>query len=312
MAGPCSASATTPCRATAVREKMALRNYCYAEDSHGQQTLPWPYSIPTCENTTGKPPAGWAACIDGPRTSPWLYHYFTETPAQNIGFEGRGGAWYLMKASAALRAGNTSDAALFLSCFAHGMEDRSAPFHNFGGYEAERALIDQRYNLTATCKNNIKGSSARCFVLFWACNDADMDVGVEGYQPLVLGATASAAGAAIGARMEEISAVSRELTLQPGGFLDEHLKDPNWWADDAVPSAATKAVLGQMAQLSTRLVADAWHTAWTMSQHNVSAPPRSDPLSRVDEENKMMKEAAWQLAVDHAAEMDRLEPVWPH
>ena len=54
-----------------------------------------------------------------------------------------------------------------------------------------------------------------------------MDVAVPGYEPLLLGADAAAAGAAVGGRMEEISAVSRELTLQVR-------KAPNWprsWAD---------------------------------------------------------------------------------
>eukprot|EP01051_Picozoa_sp_SAG22_P016198 SAG22_NODE_2243_length_2799_cov_3.216296_2_plen_381_part_00 len=308
VAGPCAATVTAPCGASAVRDKMALRSYCYAEDSRGQQTLPWPYAIPTCENATGKPPAGWAACIDGPKTNPWLYHYFTETPPQNLGFEGRGGAWYLTHASAALRAGHVSDAALFLSCFAHGMEDRSSPYHNFGGYEAERAAMDQRYNLTATCKKNIKGSSARCFVLFWAPDDGGMDVAVDGYQPLLLGADAASAGMAIGGRMEEISAMSRELTLRPGGYIDEHLKDADWWSDGAVPAAATIAVMGDMAKLSTRLVADVWHTAWAMSKHNAStAPPLPVNNARPATEGE---EAVWQAAVDRAAELDRQEPVW--
>jgi hypothetical protein len=66
--------------------------------------------------------------------------------------------------------------------------------------------------------------------------------------------------------MEEIAAVSREITLQPGGYIEQHLRDPAWWSDAAVPSDATRAVMGRMAQLSTRLVADAWHTAWALAQ----------------------------------------------
>jgi len=201
VAGPCAPNKTTPCAKEAVLEKMALRKYCYAEDSAGKPTLPWPYAIPAC-NPGGLPPGGWAACLPGPVTSPWLYHYFTKTPPQNLGFEGRGAAWFFARAAAALLAGNVKDAALFLSCFAHGLEDRSSPYHNFGGFEKQRDAIDQRYNLTSTCKDNIKGSSARCFVLFWAANDDAMTISVDGYEPLVLGADAATAGAAVGARME--------------------------------------------------------------------------------------------------------------
>jgi hypothetical protein len=175
VAGPCSSSPSTPCGAPRVRADMALRDFCYAEDSKGAQTPPWPYQIPVCENTTGQPPTGWAACIKGPKTEPWLYHYFTETPAANHGFEARGGSWYLARASAALRAGNASAAALYLSCFSHGLEDRSAPYHNFGGFEDQRAAIDTRYNLTATCEaGRAPGDGHSCFVRFWASNDGGM------------------------------------------------------------------------------------------------------------------------------------------
>jgi hypothetical protein len=282
-----------------------------AEDIHGEYTKPWPYAIPVC-GAGGKPPAGWAACINGPKTAPWLYHYFTETPPANLGFEGRGGAWYIERAAAAFSANDTTAAALFLSCFAHGLEDRSSPYHNFGGFEAQRNAVDAQYNLTATCKAHRPGDSARCFVLFWAPSDGGIDVTIPGYEPLLLGADVAAAGEAIGARMEEISASSREITLAPGGYVDEHLKDQAWWSDAARPSEATRAVLGRMAQLSTKLVADAWNTAWTLSQHNASqanedrqrvgtvaggAVPAADSVD----------ERRWRAAVEKAAAFDRLE-----
>ena len=290
----------------------ALRVSCAdAEDSHGAYTKPWPYAIPVC-GAGGKPPAGWAACLPGPKTNPWLYHYFTETPPANQGFEARGGTWYIDRAASALRAGNTTAAALFLSCFAHGLEDRSSPYHNFGGFESQRSAIDARYKLTATCTaNRGPGDSARCFVLFWASNDAGIDVAVPGYEPLLLGADAAAAGPVIGGRMEEISAESRELTLAPGGYVEQHLKDPAWWNDSAVPSAATHAVMGRMAQLSTRLVADAWYTAWNLSQHDASradvasgaAAQRAGAAADADDAHV----AGWKAAVEKAAAFDRME-----
>jgi len=97
----------------------------------------------------------------------------------------------------------------------------------------------------------------------------------------------------------------------PGGYVDSHLKDAQWWTGNA--SAATKGVMGQMAQLSTRLVADAWHTAWALAASNSTASDSSKP-----DENPIKAgadadaEAQWQLAVDRAAAFDRQEPVWPH
>eukprot|EP01050_Picozoa_sp_SAG11_P005559 SAG11_NODE_397_length_9785_cov_3.709581_3_plen_210_part_00 len=198
-------------------------------------------------------------------------------------------------------------AALYLSCFAHGLEDRSSPYHNFGGFEAQRSAIDSRYKLTATCKANRPGDSARCFVLFWASGDDGIDVDVPGYTPLLLGADAAAAGAVIGGRMEEVSASSRELTLAPGGYVEQHLKDPDWWKDGAVPSAATRAVMGRMAQLSTRLVADAWYTAWVLSQQNASHA-NADGGSRAGTAgDDAADEGQWRAAVAKAAAYDRLE-----
>ena len=285
-----------------------------AEDSHGHYTPPWPYAIPVCDSG-GKPPHGWTACLPGPQVNPWLYHYFTEPPALNQGFEARGGAWYIEHAAAAFRAGNITDAALYLSCFAHGLEDRSSPYHNFGGFEAQRTAIDTKYELTATCKAH-RADGARCFVLFWASNDAGIDVSVPGYTPILLANDTASAGTVVGGRMEEISAASRQLTVMPGGYVDLHLRDPDWWNDSAVPSSATRDVMGRMAQLSTRLVADAWYTAWTLSQRPASSAltEPSVELGRGGAGSSGMLsgsdsgyERRWQLAVSKAALYDRLE-----
>ena len=287
-----------------------------AEDIHGEYAKPWPYAIPIC-TAAGNPPPGWAACLPGPKTDPWLYHYFTDTPAANQGIEGRGGAWYIGRAAAAFRMGNPTAAAMFLSCFSHGIEDRSAPYHNFGGYEAERSAIDAKYKLTATCKAHRPSDNA-CFVKFWAANDGGIDVAIPGYEPLLLGANVSEIGAVIGGRMEEISAGSRELTLAPGGFIEQHLKDTTWWQDGAVPSPATRAVMGRMAQLSTRLVADAWYTAWTLSQVITSTLQQNEheraKVAEGGRDGGSTEKAAqggneeeWREAVAKAAALDMLE-----
>ena len=52
--------------------------------------------------------------------------------------ETKGGEWYIAMSAAAFKAGNLTKAMLHLGCFAHGMEDRSSPYHAFGGYEAQR------------------------------------------------------------------------------------------------------------------------------------------------------------------------------
>ena len=136
---------------------------------------------------------------------------------------------------------------------------------------------------------------------------AGIDVAVPGYEPLLLGADAAAAGPVIGGRMEEISAESRELTLAPGGYVEQHLKDPAWWNDSAVPSAATHAVMGRMAQLSTRLVADAWYTAWNLSQHNASRADAASAGAQRAGAAADADDARWKAAVEKAAAFDRME-----
>ena len=128
VAGPCSANESVPCSASALAVKMTLRDFCYAENETGGYTRPWPYAVPQCNATTGLPPPGWTACLPGPTTWSWLYHYFTETPPQNAGFEARGAAWYIGRAADAFRKGNVTEATLLLGCFAHGLEDRSSPY----------------------------------------------------------------------------------------------------------------------------------------------------------------------------------------
>jgi hypothetical protein len=69
VAGPCSA---TPCSAAQTQAKMLYREFCYAE-VNGDVAKPWPYAIPVC-SAGGSPPAGWSACLPGPKINTWLYH----------------------------------------------------------------------------------------------------------------------------------------------------------------------------------------------------------------------------------------------
>ena len=167
VAGPCSATPATPCSATSVSAKLTLREFCYAEDQNGNYAKPWPYAIPVCNSSTGAPPAGWSGCLPPPRVNPWLYHYFTETPVANEGIEARGAAWYIEKAAAALQSGNATAAALYLSCFSHGLEDRSSPYHCYGGYTDQKSEVDAKYNITGICNAHPDHSKRGCDVIFW-------------------------------------------------------------------------------------------------------------------------------------------------
>ena len=71
--------------------------------------------------------------------------------------------------------------------------------------------------------------------------------------------------------------------------------------------------MSQMAQLSTRLVADAWHTAWMFAHQNVTAAKSEETaagpmLLRRPSPSPAASLAAWNAAVAKAAEYDRREP----
>ena len=130
LAGPCQA--TPNCSSIELSGKLWYRQFCYAENASAAPVLPWPYDIPACSatRTTG--------CLPGPKVESWLYHYFDSTPSANAGIEARGASWYVSKAAAALRAGHVDVAFLHLGCFAHALQDRSSPYHAFGGAAAAK------------------------------------------------------------------------------------------------------------------------------------------------------------------------------
>ena len=138
-------------------------------------------------------------------------------------------------------------------------------------------------------------------------NDAGIEVAVPGYTPVLLGNDTASAGMVVGGRMEEISAVSRQLTVMPGGYVDLHLRDQAWWNDSAVPSSETRDVMGRMAQLSTRLVADAWYTAWTLSQRPAVSSSVSSVRMARNTKSDPEYEKRWEAMVSKAAAFDRLE-----
>ena len=107
VAGPCAGGDGKPCSPTAATQKMTFRDFCYAQDQNGDYMKPWPYAIPVC-GAGGKPPPGNPICIPPPKKNPWLYHYFTQAPADDLAMEGKGAVWYLTKASAAFKAGNVT------------------------------------------------------------------------------------------------------------------------------------------------------------------------------------------------------------
>ena len=64
-----------------------------------------------------------------------------------------GAAWALQKAVAALRAGNAFDAALFLYGLGHGVEDRSSPYHAWGGDRAAQHAADLKYGISVQARD---------------------------------------------------------------------------------------------------------------------------------------------------------------
>lgn len=297
VAGPCTVS---PCPALELQAKLTFRRYCYAEDSAGAYTPPWPFAVPACgANVT-------SGCLPGPVRDSWMYHYFNETPSVNEGIEARGASWYLGRAALALRGGNLSTAALHLGCFSHALQDRSSPYHAWGGYTAAKKRVEVEYRTTETClaSNLSAADKRRCEILFWAPgNEPAVNWSAGGYAPIVLGASAAEAGAAVGARLEELAARARGVMLRPtDGFVASHLRDGDWWLRTSSP--ATLRAMGEMGRESTRLVADAWLTAWALA-HDASAQlaPLLPPRRPVPLVGAALTE--WAAAVRQAAQRDR-------
>ena len=147
----------------------------------------------------------------------------------------------------------------------------------------------------------------RCEVLFWACSEPSLaGFGVPGgYTPTLLGPTAQAAGEAIGARMEAMANRSRAVASRPEGFVATHLLDDNWWLGNA--SAATLALMAEMGQGSTRLVADSLFTAWVLG----TQPPQrrrngTRPAPAPSQRQRQLSPAEWGANVAEAARLDRL------
>lgn len=278
--GPCY---HTPCAAPVVSTKLFLRQHLYGVNATGEFSPPWPYAIPACtpKITTG--------CILGPKTDTWTYHYFDQAPAENQRRAGAGAAWAISHAVAALRLGLARESALFLVGLAHGVEDRSSPYHAWGGDRTAQAAADARYNISKTCARLCPGGTCpgdnacrpelNC-LLFWALDDgaprwnrtASLQPHAlnsycprpgQPYVPTVLGSRIANIGIIVGARMQAQALAARAIMVRPEtGFIAEHLKD-NWTA--GASSAATDLVLGEMGLLSTQLVADIWFTALNLS-----------------------------------------------
>jgi len=73
---------------------------------------------------------------------------------------------------------------------------------------------------------------------------------------------------------------------------------------------ATVRAMSRMAQLSTQLVADAWHSAWVFSKENVTTETKEKVAadSTAKTTSPSIALAAWKAAVAKAEEYDRREP----
>lgn len=314
IAGPCEAGMHGPCTSIEIESKLLYREYCYAENASAAFVKPWPYAIPACNHSSSDHDP---ACLPGPRTWPWMYHYFNHTPPENAGIEARGAAWYIASAATALRAGNLSAAGLHLGCFAHALQDRSSPYHAWGGHEDARAATEARLRTIETCEQRRRESNSSlafklCEIKFWSPGDASeaaVQWGVPGgsYTPSLLGGSAEAAGAAVGTRLQALAAGSRALMARPGtGYEATHLRDDSWWAD--IPPKASEATLGAlslMAVQSTKLVADAWLTAWRLAHDLAASLALAAPPRRPTPSAAALSE--WERRAAEAAEADLAE-----
>jgi hypothetical protein len=225
--------------------------------------------------------------------------------------------WYFTKASAAFKAGNVTAAMLHLGCFAHGMEDRSSPYHAFGGYDDQKTKFESEHNLTGVCKSHWPqmqpSQRPRCEILFWGCQEPTLaGFGVPGgYTPKLLGATPEAAGQAVGTRMEAIANHSRVVASRPNGFVQTHLQDENWWLGNA--SQATLELMGEMGQGSTRLVADVLYTAWHLGTHVTATEGGGSTVHQPSQAASKggaasMSATEWESKVERVAMLDRHAP----
>ena len=280
--GPCPSK---PCAANFAAAKLELRNFAYGENASGHGPWqPWPYDIPACA------PGVSTGCLPGPVQNTWTFHYFDFDAPENLRRATAGAGWVLANAAAAFRAGNADQAALYLTVMAHGIEDRSSPYHAWGGNRTSQAAADTLYNISATC-SKLCPSPASCggntcrpdlhCLLFWALDDGGPDrIGSrspksstnmycpanrgQAYTPRVLGQSVASAAVAIGQRMEQQALDAQAIMLRPRtGYIASHLRD-NWTF--GLSSPATDAVIGEMGLLSSKLAADVWVTAWSLSR----------------------------------------------
>ena len=177
-------------------------------------------------------------------------------PAADQAIHARGAPFYLTQKP----SGNVTKAIaiLLLGCFSHGVEDRSSPYHAYGGFDTAKAAVEA----DTASPPSVTRTKLRCGLASAGAarsgsrtEPSTEGFGAPGYAPIVLGNTAAAAAAAVGARMEALAAGSREIAARPEtGYLAEDLQDPGWWLGNS--SAVTTATMAETGKQSTRLVAD--------------------------------------------------------
>jgi len=198
------------------------------------------------------------------REKGWVYHYFGYPEAENRARAERGATWYYTRMVKAFRDGDAVAAATYAGSFAHAIEDRSSPVHAWDGYGTQREAFETQHAAQGLQKpeNSFRGN-ARSFSLFWFLSDAGVKFDLGRYKPKLLGSTIEEAAIETAKRFQAITEKSRGMLTDPRKFLSAHLKDA--WQKRA-SSKPTDAYQILMARESACLVADMFHTAYTLSE----------------------------------------------
>ena len=196
-----------------------------------------------------------------PEGAAWTYHYFSFPPPENAARSERGAAWYIDRMIEAFQDNRSEDAAQYAGSFAHAIQDRTSPVHAWDGYGAERAAVEAANGLDSHLLHGLS--------LFWFIDDSGVDADIGGYDPVMLGANAAEAAQEAAVQLQNINDASRTNLSDSAGYLGSHLNDD--WTNGA-SSAATDVFMSEMAQDSSRLIADFLFTSFKLAFPTFTGP----------------------------------------
>lgn len=178
---------------------------------------------------------------------PWTFHYFdwsVNGPYEKIY---NGSKWYFEKISKALKEDKPLQAAQHFGCFAHGLEDSTAPYHCLDGMD------DYRHTLWPY--SNHRGENFNFFISL----DSDANANIQGYKPQILGDTPEKAAEETARRFIQANQYSRSLIPQ---LVQAHQKD-DW--KNRLSGPETVAIQSLMASNNSKLIADVLYTSFCLA-----------------------------------------------